>query len=75
MKSKLKVGDLIILQDGNTGILLERFDLYNRPNGGDWKSCWCWRLAFSEPMLDYRDKIGWGEVNIVNGCHGKIIRQ
>ena len=75
-RSKLKAGDLIILPDGNTGILVERFDLYNRPNGGDWKSCWCWRLVFSTPMeRGYRDEVGWGEINILNGCHGKILYQ
>jgi len=81
MRSKLKAGDLIILEDGNTGILIERFDIYNRPNGGDWKSCWSWRIVFTNPAswsrgrLNYNDEYGWAETNILNRCHGKILYQ
>jgi len=62
-----KPGDLIFWNDGTPGILVKRFDIYNRPNGGDWKSCWSWTIAFTGPEpFDYNPRYGVGELNMLN---------
>jgi len=78
MNYKFEPGNLILLESGNIGILLERFDMYERPDGEERNSypCWCWRIFFNAPIdrREYSDKYGWAEVNISNGCYGKVIR-
>ena len=75
---KLQAGNLILLDNGIIGILLERFDMYERPDGEERNSypCWCWRILFNADIdrREYNDKCGWAEVNISNGCYGKVIR-
>ena len=80
MNRKLQPGNLILLENGNIGLLIERFDMYERPIGGkalyNHRPCWCWRIKFNNPVpsRDYGDKHGWAEVNINNGAYGKVFQ-
>jgi hypothetical protein len=78
MNRKLQPGNLILLENGNIGLLIERFDMYERPPGEESNShpCWSWRIKFNNPVssIDYGDKYGWAEVNINNGAYGKVFQ-
>ena len=68
MRTRLKPGDLIIWTDGTPGVLLERFDMYAKPDGStDHYPSWCWHIAFNGPTpREYNEKYGALEVNMLN---------
>ena len=68
MRYRLNPGDLIIWPDGTPGVLLERFDMYAKPDGStDHYPSWCWHIAFNGPTpREYNEKYGALEVNMLN---------
>ena len=69
MRCQLKTGDLIIWTDGTPGVLLERFDMYAKPEDlpSSHYPSWCWRIAFAGPTpRGYSEEYGSSEVNIMN---------
>ena len=68
MQTRLKPGDLIIWTDGTPGVLLERFDMYAKPDGStDHYPSWCWHIAFNGPTpREYNEKYGALEINMMN---------
>ena len=68
MQTRLKPGDLIIWTDGTPGVLLERFDMYAKPDGStDHYPSWCWHIAFNGSIpRDYNEKYGVLEINMLN---------
>ena len=69
MRYRLKPGDLIIWTDGTPGVLLERFDMYAKPEDlpSSHYPSWCWRIAFNGATpRDYNEKYGALEVNMMN---------
>ena len=69
MRYRLKPGDLIIWTDGTPGVLVERFDMYAKPEAlpNSHYPSWCWHIAFNGATpRDYNEKYGALEVNIMN---------
>ena len=69
MRYRLEPGDLIIWTDGTPGVLLERFDMYAKPEDlpSSHYPSWCWRIAFNGATpRDYNEKYGALEVNMLN---------
>ena len=67
MRCQLKTGDLIIWTDGTPGVLLRRFDMYNKPGRQNDYPTWCWHIAFAGPTpRGYSEEYGSSEVNIMN---------
>jgi hypothetical protein len=68
VRYRLNPGDLIIWPDGTPGVLLERFDMYAKPDGStDHYPSWCWHIAFNGPTpREYNEKYGALEINMMN---------
>ena len=72
----LKIGDLIIWNDGCIGILYEKVDLYTHIKAASRKynPRWRWLIKFSgEVPRNYSSNIGVAEEKLLDGTFGKII--
>ena len=76
MNRKPQVGDLIQWSEGQVGVLVERFDLYQRAKLAtrNYSPRWCWHIVFFGPIpISYNTVYGVSEATIMRETLLKIL--